>query len=644
MHIENFKGLRLFDIDFDNTLTRIVGANGTGKTTLHDAYMWLLTGADSSGNAAFFVQPLSSDNRTVDHLTTVVSCKMSIDGVGHEIKRKYEQKWTRRKGTEKDVLTGNTSDYFIDNVPMKMNEFYGELSKLLCKKEDFAMLSSIYAFDNLDTKTKRAKLVQMAGQLPELMNRNDYPRLYKYWETSKSVDSIKKTISFELAGFKDEKIKIPTRLTENERDLPQGVDFDALRAELEAKKGELATIDAHLQKKADGKSGAFAKVAELTSRLKDVETELSEIVGGVRNQRNKKAAELLQAKSNASLAVSEIESKIRIAENEIVSLRRQENSLRERLAAAREEWKKKNAETFSDTTLAKCPTCHHVFTEDERIEMRNSLINAFNAGKVGLLKAIADNGNRTAEDIKSVISQIKVKEAEVAALRAGLEEAKKDENDATQKFNMLPGVEYLLGINKEYQNVIDKKNSLKQSINAASPVEQPDEAALNASRQALSFEIEALIKKLALESNIEKINKRRAELEAEDAELSAKIANLDGVLYEIQKYTKAKINLVEDAVSSRFKYVRWKMYEPNLTNDGEKEICECLVDGVPVSNNVNTAGRINAGIDIINALAGWLELSVPLWVDGKESITDLLETDAQLITLEVREGAPLKTA
>ena len=83
------------------------------------------------------------------------------------------------------------------------------------------------------------------------------------------------------------------------------------------------------------------------------------------------------------------------------------------------------------------------------------------------------------------------------------------------------------------------------------------------------------------------------------------------------------------------------MYQPNVSNDGEQEICECLVNGVPVSTNVNTAGAVNAGIDIINALSNWLEISVPLWIDGKESVTNLLDTDAQVITLSVVENQPL---
>ena len=196
----------------------------------------------------------------------------------------------------------------------------------------------------------------------------------------------------------------------------------------------------------------------------------------------------------------------------------------------------------------------------------------------------------------------------------------------------------------EYGNLVRRKAEIRQAIAEATPTEGQDEIELRNRKERLSSEVESLLRELAKEDNIAKVAKRRAELEAEDARLSDEIAELDGVLYEIQRYSKARINIVEDMVSSRFKYVRWKMYEPNLTNDGEKEICECLVDGVPVSRNVNQAGRINAGIDIINALSSWLGLSVPLWIDGKESVTSLIDTGAQLITLQVAEKQPLRVA
>ena len=644
MHIENFKGLRLFDIEFDPKRTTVIGANGTGKTTLHDAYLWLLTGADSNGSSAFYVQPLDGESRTIDHLNTTVSCLMSFDGVEHELKRTFEQKWTRRRGTKEDVLCGNTSGYFIDNVPMKAGEYSAEIAKMLCSIDNFTLISSVYAFERLDTKVKRAKLIEMAGAIPDIMNEADYPRLWKYWQTVKDIDQIRKTVAFKLQGLKEAKGKIPVKINENERDLPEGIDFDTIRNEIAAKKGEIEGIDATLHKKADGRSGAFSAVANLTAQAKDVDAQIEELLSSIRNRRGKVELDAMSEKNKAYSRVSEIESKIRIAKNESTMLGSQKINLEAKLQTAREQWKTKNAETYSEKVVSECPTCHRPFSEEEMITMRNELVKAFNESKTEVMKAIVANGNEISAQLASVKSQIETKNAEVTAMESELTEARKALSEAVAKVDSIPTVEQAAEASIEYGNLVRRKSEIHQAIAEATPSEGQDEIELRNRKERLSVEVESLLRELAKEDNIAKVAKRRAELEAEDARLSEEIAELDGVAYEIQKYAKARINIVEEMVSSRFKYVRWKMYEPNLTNDGEKEICECLVDGVPVSKNGNQAGKINAGIDIINAMSSWLGLSVPLWIDGKESVTNLIDTDAQLITLQVAEKQPLRVA
>ena len=46
----NFKGLRNVTVEFSEDATTISGRNGTGKTTIKDAFSWLLWGKDSEGN------------------------------------------------------------------------------------------------------------------------------------------------------------------------------------------------------------------------------------------------------------------------------------------------------------------------------------------------------------------------------------------------------------------------------------------------------------------------------------------------------------------------------------------------------------------------------------------------------------------
>ena len=642
LSIENFKGLRSFSVDFDDRLTQIVGANGTGKTTLHDAYLWLLMGMDSGNRNAFSIQPLDESSQTIHHLTTSVTGVFEFsDGSTHEIKRCLSETWTRRRGTKEDVLTGSETERFIDNTPYKAGEFDKLIVEMFCNMDDFKLVSSIRAFGRLDMKTKRSKLIQMAGQMPELINPFDYPKLYEYYQKTKKVEDIKRKVQYEMGGLKDEQSTIPIKMTENERNLPTGIDFDDLRRQKAEKEEELERIDATLQKAADGRSGLFSAVQQLNEELQRINAELLEIENSLAQNRNRRVIEVNNEISEAHLVVREKEGKQQILESEIRQLRQREEQLKARKASLGQQWEKKNAETWPDSIAIECPTCHRPYDEDQVQEMRNAAIKSFNEGKAGVLAQIVSEGNLVVKQLGEVAESISTKEKELETVKSEVAAAKSKEAEAKSKTAQIPTVDNLKSFSKEYQAVLEKKDAVKKQIFDETPKEDENELKMKNRKEQLKSEISSLTFQLAKEQDIAKVEARREELKKQNADLAAKIAELDGVLFEIATYQKAYINAVEDKVSSMFKLVRWKMYQPNVSNDGEQEICECLVNGVPVSTNVNTAGAVNAGIDIINALSNWLEISVPLWIDGKESVTNLLDTDAQVITLSVVENQPL---
>ena len=642
LFIENFKGLRSFSVDFDDCLTQIVGANGTGKTTLHDAYLWLLMGMDSGNRNTFSIQPLDESSQTIHHLTTSVTGVFEFsDGSTHEIKRCLSETWTRRRSTKEDVLTGSETERFIDNTPYKAVEFDKLIVEMFCNMDDFKLVSSIRAFGRLDMKTKRSKLIQMAGQMPELINPFDYPKLYEYYQKTKKVEDIKRKVQYEMNGLKDEQSTIPIKMTENERNLPTGIDFDDLRRQKAEKEEELERIDATLQKAADGRSGLFSAVQQLNEELQRINAESLEIENSLAQNRNRRVIEVNNEISEAHLVVREKEGKQQILESEIRQLRQREEQLKARKASLGQQWEKKNAETWPDSIAIECPTCHRAYDEDQVQEMRNAAIKSFNEGKAGVLAQIVSEGNLVVKQLGEVTESISAKEKELEAVKSEVASAKSKEAEAKAKTAQIPTVDNLKSFSKEYQAVLEKKDAVKKQIFDETPKEDENELKMKNRKEQLKSEISSLTFQLAKEQDIAKVEARREELKKQNADLAAKIAELDGVLFEIATYQKAYINAVEDKVSSMFKLVRWKMYQPNVSNDGEQEICECLVNGVPVSTNVNTAGAVNAGIDIINALSNWLEISVPLWIDGKESVTNLLDTDAQVITLSVVENQPL---
>lgn len=642
LRIENFKGLRSFSVDFGDSLTRIVGSNGTGKTSLFDAYLWLLLGTDSSNRASFNVQPLGEDGRTIDHLITSVTGVFDFDGTVHELKRSLHQTWSRRRGTKDPVLTGSESEYFIDGVPYKAGEFSRETAGLFCKPEDFQLISSTRAFGRLDTKTRRQKLIQMAGQMPDIINPEDYPRLSKHLSAGKDVDGIKRQLKYELDGLKSKQAEIPIKITENERDLPSGIDFGSIREQIAGKQAEVEEIDATLQKTADGKAGAFAELQSLKDELSKTSAELSEIEFGLATRRTKKIDEVNERASKARQDISACESRISCIGRDISDLESRIARETERKTRLGQQWNEKNNELYPDNIETVCPHCHRPYDEGDMTALRNEAIRAFNAGKAGVLRQIAAEGQRVSEAIGKYGKALADKKSELSEEYGHLEAAKIASNEADAALGKIPSLDTLKATSTEWKTVSARRDSLLQRITKEAPSDTEDERKLKNRKEALKREISGLTFELAKEQNIAKVESRRKELEEENVSLAQKIAGIEAVLYEIQKYQKAYIELVESMVSSMFKLVTWKMYSKNVSNDGETEICECLVDGVPVSTNVNTAGSVNAGIDIINALSAWLGVSVPLWIDGKESVTELLESPAQLITLSVVENQPLK--
>ncbi len=76
LHIENFKGTKQRTVEFgENTL--ICGANATGKTTVFDAFTWLLFGKDSLGSAKFDIRPLDEKGKMIDNLEISVEATIS---------------------------------------------------------------------------------------------------------------------------------------------------------------------------------------------------------------------------------------------------------------------------------------------------------------------------------------------------------------------------------------------------------------------------------------------------------------------------------------------------------------------------------------------------------------------------------------
>ena len=135
-----------------------------------------------------------------------------------------------------------------------------------------------------------------------------------------------------------------------------------------------------------------------------------------------------------------------------------------------------------------------------------------------------------------------------------------------------------------------------------------------------------------------RIDTRVAELESQQAELAAEKSKLDEASYLMDEFVKAKVNMLEDVINSRFKLARFKMFNVML-NDNVEECCETTYKGVPY-RSMNNAARINVGLDIINALTSYFKVNAPVFIDNAEAVTEFVPVNSQTIKLIVDVSEP----
>ncbi len=122
MDIQNFKGCTGRTIDFADK-TKICGANATGKTTIFDAFTFLLFNRDSLGRSDFDIRPLDADGKMIDNIEISVKARISVDDEEFELKKVQKQKWVKKRGTDSREFQGNINEFEINGYPKSQKEF-----------------------------------------------------------------------------------------------------------------------------------------------------------------------------------------------------------------------------------------------------------------------------------------------------------------------------------------------------------------------------------------------------------------------------------------------------------------------------------------------------------------------------------------
>ena len=591
LKLENFKGIKDLTIDFKDT-TNIYGDNAVGKTTIFDAYSWLLWDKDSLNRKDFAIKPYDKNGDEVHNLESVVEGDFSFDDTDLNLKKIYKEVWTKKRGSTQAEFTGHTTDYYINAVPVKKKE-YNERIESVLSEDNFNLLSNPLYFNQFLVKTERREILL---SLIEDVKPEDIITKNKDLEDldlkNYTVDELKKIAKDSARKINKDIESIPARIDELDKSKIHDIDFDALEFR---KRSTLPAIKEIDEKLADASKMAEG-MTEITEKITALQKEKSDLAEKYQNkcfEINLKNKNVLLEKDHDKLALEEAKKNI--------------EKLKDLVEKAREEWQEVHKEQYQGDF--KCPTCGQDLLPDQ-IEKTMANFNKKKSEKLASIEEKAKDLKIKIEECEKLIAIYEVKEYKEEDLPIEpirLQEIDKELDEAKAKLS-----DFSLDNKKD---LLEKKDSL-------------------------NADLEEINKKLSLQGQNEKIDERIKELESREKELAKLYEEQQRIIYLCEEYTKVYVDLVSDKINDSFNLVKFKLFE-NQINGGIIETCEATFKGVPYSD-LNNAAKINAGLDVINSLSDKLDLKVPIFIDNAESVNELIKTDTQLVRLVVSKDKEIK--
>ena len=575
LKLENFKGIKNLEIDFKEDVTNILADNGKGKTTIFDAYTWLLWDKDSLNRKDFSIKPYDKDGEEIHNLESMVEGTLAFDDEEITLKKIYKEIWTKKRGSTQAEFTGHTTDYYMNAVPVKKKEYTDRLATVI-DEENFNLLSNPIYFNQILDKNKRRSivlgLIEDIGKDEVLKENEDLNKLPldKY-----TIDEIKAMAKDSAKKINKDIESIPARIDELEKSKVGEIDFDTL----EFRKNFVTPAIKEIDEKLADVSTSSEEIKEITSKISELEQEKSKIKTNFEIENHK-----IASKNKNTLSEKEKDEKELQEINDTVA------RLAENIDYYRTEWVKINSSKYEDDF--KCPTCGHDL-EEHQIDEIIAKFNLDKSEKLEIVEKEAARMKARIEDYKKIIEELKSKKYDL------LEEIKLDE--------------------AKIKTLDDEIKTLKEKLSSLST---GDKTELIQKKEELTKELDELNKKLSLQGQNEKLDERIKELEQQEKDFAKSYEEQQEIIYLCEKYIKTYVNLVSDKINAAFYNVKIKLFEQQI-NGGITETCEVTLDGVPYSD-LNSAGRINAGLDVINAISEKLDIEVPIFIDNAESINELI--------------------
>lgn len=630
IEMTNFMAYGYEKVSF-NDLTRIIGRNGVGKSTIANAYMWLLFDCDYDLTPKPVVRreesgvPVDGD--------VIVTATFDVEGKTVTMKKVQKRTHSKDGSSYKD-----DNKYFVNDIPKTVKDFKCYLGidmdivKMCCNINAFTAQKPVEMRKYLFAHTDSIGDYDIAAgneALKELL-----PFLSDY--TAEEITAMNKTV---ISDMKKELSTYSGRIAEKELEIKQKQEMDVSALELQ-KNLLLERLKENKDKQASNKELMNSYDKE-TNDILDMKFRLNDMVREANEETEKELSDIKKQIGRKEELFTKLNVKIQKNTFELSGYKKENIKMNEERERLSNFWQSVKSEQFDEKSTV-CPTCHRELP-DEEIE---TLKSDFEKSKNERIKKIESDGLRIKKDIEANNKRI-----------SDLEECNRD--NAENKERLEKEIEQLENTLSEERIDITDTDDYKKLESEISEKEKflekyNDISALKTMLAGEETEIRSELaecEKLLMQADTSDCEDRLETLRKEQREKSQKQADSERVLHLIEDLEKVKNSKLADAVNANFGIVKWKLFEIGKSG-GYKSDCIPMVDGKSILTTMSNKGnRIIGRIDICNSIQKMSGIRCPIWIDDVESldeanrakVIDMIESQKILLIvdnkdMEIMEG------
>lgn len=642
IRIRNFRGLVSFDANLEGRSVRISGANGLGKSSVADAITWVLFGKDSRRRTAFPIDPVDDEGRVIHNLDVSVELEMLIDGQATTLRRRRQEKWVQKRGMTTEQLDGHQTTCYIDGRPLPSSDFSSHVDTIV-KEELFRALTTPDYFPSLPMDQQYRLLVKIVGTrtLAEIAAKDEEAMKVVDELGQRSLDQYRQGLAYDLQRTRKEQELIPVRLSEVQGFIEQvkakGADGKTAQRHAKGIEEKLRQVTQEIDSMAGVVRAENARYNDQRAYIQQLRQQRAAIEDRIEKQ-NREARTLHQSLvCKAKEELEATEERHTAAKTMLGLHERRLKDLEQQLEDFRRRWEEVERLSFSwNAEEAVCPTCGQPLPQDQADQKRVEAEMRFNERKMKQQDALDEEGKKLAASKQRLQDLSAAAREEMATAERLMPEARQRLSKAEAEPIELADYHDAADWQRLSGEIDQRMKELEQTTQAQEP---PQLAALRTEEEGYRKELRLLEQTIDRSKQIDEYVRREKELQKQRTTLSGDIARMQTRLEAAERLQLMEANDLQKRVNELFPSVRFRLSR-ELLNGREVGHCELSVDGVPYSG-LSTSERINAGLELINALARHYNIVAPIVIDNAEAVNKVAPTLGQQILLEVSPAKKL---